>query len=142
MTGACARAAAPWTLLAEFAQRAHFGFDRLEAVTVAGGDGLARLKKIALHDGHAGAVERVDADDGQVEGFGKRGAEGGGDVVQGVVAHRAALSRRSFMGMRRTPGGPRMPSSRTATAIGVVMPGPYSKGVQTVSKSSGSITSR
>jgi hypothetical protein len=129
-------------LLAELAEGADLGLYLGEAVAVAGGGGLAGEDEVRLHHGDADAVEAVDAEVGHLGAGGHGGAEGVGHRLEVGGAQAEALSRKVCMGMCRTPGGPLTASSSTARAIFVVMPGACSKGVQTVSKSSGAMTLR
>ncbi len=126
--------------LAKLAECADTGFLGREPVAMAGDHRLARNGQIGLRDRNAGPVERVDPEDRHAR-IGQRRPEGCRDVAEGLG--HATLRRLSWStGKCLTAGGPAMPSSRTAVAIAVSIPGAYSNGVHTVSKPRRPMTSR
>ena len=127
-------------LFAQLAQSTDLGFDDLEPVAVSGQNRFARSQQVGLDHGYPGPVELLQFSNQCLSGVSQGVAKGRCDL--GQINHDALLRFSSSIGIRRTAGGPRMPSSRTATAIAGVIPQPISNGVQTVSKSSSAMTSR
>ena len=129
-------------LLAQLAERADRGLLFGEAVAVADGRRLVRQHEVGLGDGDADAVQRVDAEDGDVRVARHGRAEGVRHLRASAARSALFIARSSFAvrpsgcGARRAARAAGRPARRARSSR--VTPGACSKGVQTVSKSSGS----
>ncbi len=129
-------------LLAQLAERADRGLVLVEAVAVGIGAAVVGEDEVRLHGDHACPVEPVEAEAAHLAQRCQAVAEQPRHLRE--RRHRAADrgARSAASGMCRTPGGPAIWSSSSASAAVRSTSGACSKGVQIVSKSSGASTSR